>query len=135
MILLLGSLVAVAGILLGDHRPDWTLVISGLVLASGGLLRIRRRESVRAGTAWEIGSVGALLAGVGIACTLAPLICFALHDWALGAITSPGLLIGWYFAFLGYGLLWTATIRTDPPFAKEFRAASARWARRLSRPL
>jgi hypothetical protein len=44
VILFLGGFVAVAGLLLTDHQPNWTFVISGLVLASAGLLRIRRRE-------------------------------------------------------------------------------------------
>jgi hypothetical protein len=79
--------------------------------------------------------VGAMLAIAGLSFAFAPLVAFGLHHWSLGLITAPGILAGPYFAFLGYVLLWSAIVGTDPPYAKRVGALVGRVARIGSRPL
>jgi hypothetical protein len=131
---ILGCLLVASG-LLQSHRPNWAIAVSGVVLASAGVLRLRRRASERAGSAGSLVLAGAMLAIAGLSFTFAPLVAFGLHHWSLGFIFAPGILAGPYFAFLGYVLLWSAIVGTDPPYAKRFGALVGRAARIGSRPL
>ena len=79
--------------------------------------------------------MGFILAAVGLTFTLAPFVWLVLGDYQLAAITFTGVLIGPYFAFLGYVALWGGLFGTEPPFAKPFGALVRRVARRLARPI
>jgi hypothetical protein len=130
-----GVLLISLGLAVGSHRPNYVFLISGAAVASAGLLRLRRRPAGAQSSVASLGIVGFAVSAVGVCFTVLPLIVLALHHYALAAITSAGVVIGPYLAFLGYVTVWRALSDSTPPMARRFGLATG-WAwSRLNRSL
>jgi hypothetical protein len=81
----------------------------------------------------ELAFVGGLLAIAALVFTFAPIVALAFHHYALFAITLAGLLIGPYFGFLAYTLLWSGLVGTPAPFASKIGRGLGTAARQLNR--
>lgn len=77
-----------------------------------------------------------MLLAIGIGCTVLPLVLFALQDYSSAFVCLVGLLIGPYFAFLGYVMAWGGLVgSTEPPFARTIGSGVRRASRFLMRDL
>jgi hypothetical protein len=70
---------------------------------------------------------------VGIGFTFASVGLLAAQRYVMAIIFIPGLLIGPYFAFLGYATLWQALTGARAPYADQISSGVARFGTWLSR--
>jgi hypothetical protein len=133
--LIAGCLLAATGFIQDRHSPDFVLVVPGIALASAGLLQFRRRSQNATASPHGLALVGAVFAAGGLGFTVAPFVELGLGHWSLAAITFAGLIIGPYFTFLGYVMLWGGIVGTDAPFAKPLGRFMRRAVGRLVRPV
>ncbi len=119
----------------GWRDPDILLLVFGVILFGAGIVRLREGQTSREPSRPGLGLVGSFLALVGFAFTAAPFVFLALGQYRFVAISVVGILIGPYFAFLGYIMLWGALFGSDAPYAREIGKIVGRVAKTLTREL
>jgi hypothetical protein len=67
------------------------------------------------------------MAAIGIGLTVTPIVALLLHHYDLAVMAIALLLVGPYFGFLGYGVVWQTLFGSAPPMPRGLSTAAA-WA-------
>jgi len=94
-----------------------------------------RPDALRIYRLRSLGVPGICLVGAGIGFTVAPFVFLGLGNYQFFAIFIAGVLVGPYFLFVGYVVLWGAFFNTDPPYVQQLARPFAWFARTTMRKL